>query len=195
MTNLLLERWVESGGRRWPRPGEDPLEFVEQWMKAHWTREMCTKTLAWAVPDEKAIQICVDNGPLIEIGAGLGYWAMLIQQQGGDIRPYDRTPAWSGRVNNHVRKGMVGFTHVYLGGPPKIRAKINAGRTLLLCWPPYGSDMAVKCLRHEPRKLIYVGEGHGGCCADDAFFEELSMRYELVMEHYIPHGPTPRWRR
>ena len=42
-----------------------------------------------AIPTDEAIAACVARSPLVEIGAGLGYWASLIAQQGGDIAAYD----------------------------------------------------------------------------------------------------------
>ncbi len=59
--------------------------------------------------------------------------------------------------------------------------------TLMLCWPPYDNSMAIEALRrYRGKTVIYVGEGNGGCTADDAFDEELSTKWTLVDELMIP---------
>ncbi|KAF4318472.1 hypothetical protein BBO99_00006974 [Phytophthora kernoviae] len=44
---------------------------------------------SWAIPDERALQIIKHYGPIVEMGAGSGYWARLLQLRGVDIVAYD----------------------------------------------------------------------------------------------------------
>lgn len=188
MDNTLYDDWHRTNGRRWADRmpiAADVDEALEGWRM----RAEVTKTKSWAVPDDEAIRILVKYSPLIEIGAGLGYWAALIEDAGGDIRAYDRAPVWTSIRNNHIRltpETMGGYTRVWVGGPEKLRCKVNEGRTLFLCWPPYSSPMAANCLVHLPARVIYVGEGPGGCNADDRFFELLEGYYTLTFAHVIP---------
>src|SRR4051794_33637665 len=40
---------------------------------------------AHAVPTSEALQALIELGPLLEIGAGAGYWARLVRDLGGDV--------------------------------------------------------------------------------------------------------------
>ncbi|KAI9995113.1 hypothetical protein PInf_012157 [Phytophthora infestans] len=44
---------------------------------------------SWAIPDERALQIIKHYGPIVEMGAGSGYWARLLQLRGVDVVAYD----------------------------------------------------------------------------------------------------------
>jgi len=46
---------------------------------------------------------------------------------------------------------------------------------IIMAWPNYSTPFAFKVLKalHKNNHLLYVGEGKGGCTADDDFFEEL----------------------
>ena len=48
------------------------------------------------------------------------------------------------------------------------------------------SNMARKALRWGGDRLVYVGEGDGGCNASDAFFIELARAWTLTTEVEIP---------
>lgn len=181
MDNALYELWASQQGRRWQR-----LEELKEGKKFTDHRWEATHTMAWAVPDDEAIAICVKYSPLVEIGAGAGYWAALIEDAGGDIRAYDRAPLWGTRHNNFFRQDMVDYVRVWQGGPEKLRCKVNEDRTLFLCWPPYTDPMAANCLTHFPRRVIYVGEGEYGCNADERFFKLLDDYYDELLVHDIP---------
>lgn len=47
---------------------------------------------AFVCPDNALLDALVESGPLVEIGAGTGYWARLIQDRGGDVVPIDKRP-------------------------------------------------------------------------------------------------------
>ena len=147
---------------------------------AHW---------AWAVPDEKAIRTLVEHSPIVEIGAGTGYWARLAAEAGADIVAYDSRPPVAARkkvVAWAVETGT--YFEVRRGGPGMVRFHQN--RTLFLCWPPHSHDIAVDCLRrYEGGTVIYVGE-NGGCTADERFHDELDKNWEIVKVVAIPqwHG-------
>ena len=47
---------------------------------------------SWAVPSDEAVWALAELGPIVELGAGTGYWAWLIAQAGGKARAIDRAP-------------------------------------------------------------------------------------------------------
>jgi hypothetical protein len=50
-------------------------ERLQQWIRLKVVGEPLVKQYAWAVPDDKALNILREFSPLVEVGAGKGYWA------------------------------------------------------------------------------------------------------------------------
>lgn len=48
---------------------------LSQWIRLKICGESMVSKYAWAVPDEKSLNVIEHFQPLIEIGAGQGYWA------------------------------------------------------------------------------------------------------------------------
>ncbi|KAI2512980.1 hypothetical protein MHU86_1526 [Fragilaria crotonensis] len=105
--------------------------------------------IGFAIPNQAAVQTISEMaGPVMQMGAGAGYWAALLQQNGIDVVAYDINPpkqpstvpaegdARGGRQNaffdvsyfNSTREGSC--TNVFAGN--KMLAK---ERTLLMIWP------------------------------------------------------------
>lgn len=142
-------------------------------------KDMC-RQYSWAVPNEEAIQRIVAAGPVVEIGAGNGYWAGLVASRGGDIIAYDAKP-----YANHWCAAAERFAPVLEGGPEM--AQKHSDRTLFLCWPPYAEALATDALlAYEGKTLIYVGEGSYGCTGDQEFHELLYATYKEVEAFDIP---------
>lgn len=136
---------------------------------------------SWAIPSAEAIQAIAELGPVVELGAGTGYWAWLIRQAGGEIQAWDRNiqapPRWYA-----VREGG-----------PEVLAQSSAS-ALLLCWPPLAEPLASRSLdAFQGEWLVYVGEPHdtpgGARTADAAFFEALAARFALQRTIEIPCWP------
>jgi len=155
-------------------------------------RRELAKKYAWAIPDETAIHLIAELEPIVEIGAGTGYWAWLLRQCGVHIKPYDRKPG-----KNHWVEGL--WTGVIAGGPRN--AKRYPDHALMLCWPLYDDRMAFECLsRYTGDTVVYIGEGSGGCTGDDKFHAMLYERFAEVKQHDIPkwwglHDSLEIWRR
>ena len=47
---------------------------------------------SFAIPNEAALATIAENAPLIECGAGTGYWSALLQQRGVDVLAFDSHP-------------------------------------------------------------------------------------------------------
>ena len=131
-------------------------------------RAIYVRSYAWAIPNEKAIHTILSLGPVVEIGAGGGYWASLIKQEGGDIIAFDN---WSDHKHSELKQDK----HFdVLTGDADV-ARQHPDRTLFLCWPR--TDAALLALHTYAeaggKRIVYVGEGWGGCCASEDFFGEL----------------------
>ena len=131
---------------------------------------------SWAVPSSEAIAEIAQYTPLIELGAGSGYWAWLLRQAGADVIALDTLtaapPYWT-----PVLKGDASS----LGD--------NPGRALFLCWPPSDSPMAAQALQSFPGStVISVGEWEGRT-ADAEFQRLLRQDWELIRQMGLPKWP------
>lgn len=144
-------------------------------------RHVAQKNYAWAIPTEEALLALAKLGPLLEVGAGTGYWAHLLRQGGVDIKAYDTAPG-----NNSWSTGL--WTEVLTGGTDV--ASTYPDRTLFLCWPPYDTHMAFNAaqahLAAGGRMIAYIGEGRGGCTGDDDFHRLLEKRYTQIGRVFLP---------
>lgn len=134
---------------------------------------------AFAKPNDEVIRWMVQFSPIVEIGAGTGYWAKLLTEAGAEVIPYDIAPVGLG--GNKYKQMTEDYGNVNVGGSEVVEQ--YSDHTLFLCWPPYSDPMAYDCLtRYQGDRLIYIGEGRGGCTGGDMFFEEL----ENWTEHECP---------
>jgi hypothetical protein len=128
---------------------------------------------SWAVPSEEAIDtVARHTQHVVEIGGGSGYWAWLMAQRGISVRAFDvQPPAF--------------MWHPVEAGDERAVLQ-HPGRTLFLCWPPYGSLMAVRALSWYGGDLVvYVGEWRLGC-AEPLFFTTLDLEFAAVESVAIP---------
>lgn len=164
------------------KAGEITAEEFEKLHPMGRRTDMC-KTYSWAIPTEEALQVLVEFSPIVEMGAGTGYWAALATDRGADVLAFDLHPPPS-EANHWHRETKMWFP-VSRGGVPRVR--IHTKRTLFLCWPPYASDFADRCLRsYRGQHVIYVGEGFDGCTGDDRFHWRLEREWSLIREVDIP---------
>lgn len=61
-----------------------------------------THTVGFAVPSQEALDVIAALGPIIEVGAGTGYWAALLQHAGADIIAYDEQPPSLSSVGTEI---------------------------------------------------------------------------------------------
>lgn len=155
------------------------------WREVTPARHRACNRWSWAVPNPAAITVLAGLGPIVEVGAGTGYWARLITDAGGDIIAYDRTPPfehpgvdparprflcdeWPEGVNRFHPHARLWFD--VREGDGVAAAAVHADRTLFLCWPPYDDPFGADAVRayHAAggRRVAYVGEGASGCTGD-----------------------------
>jgi hypothetical protein len=62
---------------------------------------------------------------------------------------------------------------------------------LLLCWPPYNTSAAYKCLiAFAGETLAYIGEGPEGCTGDKLFHQTLQKEWVKTKKVTIPQWPN-----
>jgi len=157
-------------------------KLVHAWEERH----HLVRRYSWAVPNDAAIGKLVEHSPIIEIGAGTGYWASLVQAAGGDIIAFDFDPPALGKSNNHFHPDTKQHFPVQRSYYLQM-AGFFPNHALFLCWPPYDEVMAFQALLgYTGKTVIFVGEDRGGCTANDEFFDKLDHEFDLVETVNIP---------
>ncbi|KAB2380659.1 hypothetical protein [Actinomadura montaniterrae] len=170
------DRRVVNGGRA---EGSPRLAFAQMLLQA---------TYAYAIPSPETIdwiaRFCA-GFPIVELGAGRGYWAAQLARSVLTIDAYDSEPP--DKTSNASFPEVAGQTDVWY---PVQDLSDFAARTrpanyvLFLCWPPgWGDTMSSEALaafeNAGGERLVYIGEPRGGKTGNDAFFEALSDRWTL----------------
>ncbi|MCW2935172.1 MAG: hypothetical protein JWM19_6134 [Actinomycetia bacterium] len=200
------------------RPGENPyLELVHvlaggprlAWaalpgglrnvldLTAH--RKELAAIFAWAIPDEAALAALGQLGPLLECGAGTGYWAAVLSDYGADIVASDLAgvprsgPPYAGDGSPARNSGHRPWADV-LAFDALSAVRAHPDRVLFLCWPPFDEDaVSYAALRAYPGStLAYIGEGHGGPTGTVRFHRELAANWGIVEQAALPTWPGLR---
>jgi hypothetical protein len=158
------------------------------------TRDAFVKRYAWAIPSPAALAAIAEHSPILEVGAGCGYWAHELSKLGADIVATDLHPG--GRRDGAGKPAPSGYGYrfeklwhpvVRMGAARALRA--YPGRALLLVWPCYSRPWSERVLAAYTGDVVcYVGEGEGGCTGTDRFHALLDERFEAVRG-----VPVPQW--
>lgn len=138
-------------------------------------REALVAQYGFAIPTDDALRTIARWSPrgVVEVGAGVGYWARLLADRGTDVLAYDIAPPPSERS-----QWFAGSTPWYHVAPADdtIAAR-HTERTLLLIWPTCGAPWPARALElffaEGGSRVAYVGEGPGGRTGDDVFHARL----------------------
>jgi len=150
---------------------------------ATWLRDEAVKRYGFSIPCREAVALLSSFSPLLELGAGSGYWARILRAAGADV------------VATDVRDGS-SYSKLWGGGGV---AKWDAAeavdrwpdRNVFVSWPSNGLPWCAEAARRvrSGRTLAYMGEGRGGCTADASFFDVLDEMYDEAGTLAIPAWP------
>lgn len=160
-------------------------------MSAH---PMLPLAYAWSIPSPsvlKQLASLIDR-PVIEVGAGRGYWAKQLDRLGVEIRATDLAPP--GTIANCWAtpwKAIPGRDCWYPVSREKgsEAARRHAERILMLCYPPPKLPMAARALEAylEAGGTTLILIADEGNCGDDDFYELLhrEMRQEDFLSGHV----------
>ena len=143
---------------------------------------------SWAVPTEAALDLLARYAPLVECGAGTGYWLALLRARGVDALGYDRArPGSANAFHRGSRRAWTGIKRLNSAEA----ARRHPECTLVLCWPPYDDDGASYAVLRAYRggTVIHVGERDEGATGSVRFHRELALNWTLAEELELPHWP------
>lgn len=177
---------ILAGGR--PGPGEMRVPpGIARVLDLDGRRRELASRYAWAVPTEAALGLAGDHGPLLEVGAGTGYWASLLRARGVDVLATDVAPPGEGNAYHHAGPAWTRVER--LAAADAVRT--YPGRTLLMCWPPPDDDAAgYAALRaYTGDVLVYVGGGADGPTGTPRLHAELALNWTVTDELALPSWP------
>ena len=173
----LAWKFLAQRGYRPLRPGEAPTDAPTTWC----LRELYLQHYGFAILDEATVQVLAPYAPIVEVGAGSGYWAYELRQAGVEVVATD-----PGTGRYHGLKHWVPWLPIErLTGVQAVQQYPD--HTLLIVWPDYGQRWVSATLRaYRGAPVLYVGQGKAGCTGDAAFHAALAARFPAVSVHPIP---------
>jgi hypothetical protein len=150
-------------------------------------RDTYVKLFGFALPCAEAIDALVALGPIVEVGAGSGYWSAILSSRGADVIATDI--AEPGKGNSYgARVGM----HFPIAQMPAADAiKRYRGRTILSCWPCKKSPWLADALVHTRTSqfVAIVGEYRHGVTGTSGLFDLLEEQFVDLGSVELPVFP------
>lgn len=120
------------------------------------TRLRLAQRYSYVIPDSLLVRALCDLGPLVEMGAGTGYWAHVLKGNGADVVAFDQAPSDSdtpNRYHGHTRT----WTEVLPGDHTVLSA--HSDRALFVCWPPLFSSLGECLMFYTGNTVACIGDG------------------------------------
>jgi hypothetical protein len=146
-------------------------------------RDLFVKTFAWAVPSPEAIAAMAEfagTARIVEINAGRGLWAHLLQLAGANIIATDLVPPPDPFATVRQMSAVMAAQQY-----------LDSSGVLMTCWPDYLQSYAADALtwalqHHRIAKVIYIGEDEDGCTGDGELHRILARDFTLIESVEIP---------
>jgi len=131
--------------------------------------------------------------PIVEIGAGSGYWARCLSEMDAEVVAYDRFPPdeqspWDWQSGNSWFDDS--WFNIIQGD--ESAAAGHPDRALFMAWPMPMNPMAYNALVNYRNAggstLIYIGDPHPASSGDEHFYHELG-RYRIIEQNNLYGWP------
>jgi len=143
-------------------------------------RHNLVEEYAWAIPNVAAIETLCYHEPVLEVGAGTGYWAWCVEQLDGESVATEPEPPTVDPYTDLI-------AYDALAAIETVREYEPEEYTLYCCWPDHQAEWPADALdEYEGATFIYVGEGRGGCTGDERFHRKLHDEWTLDETVAIP---------
>ncbi|MGH3276278.1 MAG: hypothetical protein ACRDNZ_18370 [Streptosporangiaceae bacterium] len=167
---------LENG--RLPDP---PVSSGEAWLTL-------AQRYAYVFPDDRALALLARLGPLVEIGAGTGYWAHRLRLVGADIVAFDQAPVDGERVNRYHPPARP-WTEVEPGDQAILPGYPD--RCLFLCWPPLYSSLGDCLTYYHGDTVAYIGDEGCRTARLDHLHETFTQTAALPVRALDPCPDVP----
>ncbi len=139
---------------------------------------------SFTIPYYEILSKVASYSPIVEIGAGSGYWARCLSEMGADVSAYDRFPPGE-HSPWEWQKGNPWFDDSWYGiiKGDESTAAAHPDSALFMAWPMPQSSMAYNALtgymNSGGKTLIYIGDPHPASSGDEHFYELLYKQREI----------------
>jgi hypothetical protein len=140
------------------------------------TQSDLAQRYSYVFPDWRLMTALCELGPLVEIGAGTGYWAYKLRAIGADILAFDQAPT-DGDTPNRYHTRMPSWTEVLRADHSVLAA--HPDRALFLCWPPLFSSLGDCLFFYKGSTVACIGDGGH----QTARLRNLNRAFEVVAVH------------
>lgn len=140
-----------------------------------------------AIPTLEALRLLATLSPLVELGAGAGYWARLLRDRGTEIVAYDPVAPES---NDWTAK-LHAWTEVRPGDAVTAITE-HPDRVPFACWPPRPYGYMSDVLRtYCGTKIALITDGRFLGLEDhaDPLYDVLESEWILDERVQLPHWP------
>ena len=176
------QKWLED--RDIELTGGFEISMLGAYGSAFELRDQAVKQFGFAVLTGAAVEALRPYGPFLEVGAGSGYWTWELARRGVPCVATDPDPfscvAWE------IEKSWCDVERL----DAKAALEKYPGRTLLSVWPSLRADWCAEALEQhrlqDGQTFVVVGEGYGGCTANDRLFDLLEEHWEAERTISIP---------
>lgn len=158
--------------------------FADQFVNMYKARSEGIREYGFAIPDFRALRAIQKHSPngVIEIGAGSGYWAMLLSKLGVKVEAYDSA---TGKYRGGFEVGK--YPTVHQLDHKQALSKEHDKMTLFMCWPDYNVEWPTEALKlYRGNTFAYIGEGSYGCTGGESLHELLAAEWHVACERRIP---------
>ncbi|PKL39988.1 MAG: hypothetical protein CVV44_07145 [Spirochaetae bacterium HGW-Spirochaetae-1] len=154
-------------------------------------REELVTDFAFSIPCYDILACMARYAPIVEIGAGSGYWAYCLSQMDVGVTAIDRFPPqeaspWELDAANRWYNDA--WYHIDEGDERS--AALYPDHSLLLSWPLLDDPMALGALKAYRdaggTRLLFLGDA--GLAGDRAFHDELK-RHDVIERHHLAGWP------
>jgi hypothetical protein len=184
-----------AGMAEWVRAGRAPLaatlrqagyasdaERGDTWL----VRGAFVANWGFSIPCAEAISALHSLSPLVELGAGSGYWTALMRAAGADMVATDKvsegSPGYDLTAGLHCQiEPLCGLSAV----------QAHPSRNVFCSWPTELDDWCAEAAAaiQPGRYLGLISKGRGGNVGSDALFDLLDKAFTPKGEIVIPQFP------
>lgn len=134
-----------------------------------------------AVATADAVRRLAALGPIVEVGAGGGYWARLIRDVGGDVIATDADGDWYGDVVPWIEVQRLEAVTAVQQHPERV---------VLSCWPPRPYGYMTHVLEAALQSTVaLVTDGRNGRVDQDPLYARLDSSWTLAETIDLPRWP------
>jgi len=157
-------------------------KLMHRSMNNYSQRHTCIELFSFAILTEEVVDKLKKYSPILEVGSGTGYLTYELKRAGIDIIATDPEPYSC--VSHGPKKIWTHIERVDANEAIEKYIKKDKNLTLASIWPSLNGEWITNAtklfLELGGTRLIYGGEGPGGCTASDNFFELLEDRFEEI---------------